>query len=744
MTDQRPAQWLVLIGVIALLVRSAPLIWAADTSAPQLQAPRAVLCEAAGRSTTVHLDRCDRPALLSWPLARSEANAKPLRILVCLSGGPCPLDDGAPLTLASNQSQAPRTMFTWEIDSQHPEMPRNVAGAVATLGRRLAALELFWRLGESNKTAPALIELNQKAPLDPLSFGTCEQVKVGAVTIDNLRTEIQSDCPMAVRRATEAAIGERSLVEATSVGFDWRLPATFHEPAQSATIRIDLFPFESRPIVPGSPAGVLRPVGDASANREFLAMGKLDLRLPIVNDENRDEDPPAGASTWMGAILNLVLLVAGIALGLVGPPMLRQWQKGRGDGNPGGGGEQSRPLAPGGDAHAGDGEEDRSGQTAEGRLPIGRNVVPPPPPPNAPSSVKPVSKMLEQQHADVVALLKGLPQVIREDLARITTRNADQLRDIVFGPADHKPPAMSDGTPPLALTIPETAVERPNVAEQARPLVRAMYDMATFAATLRRAMWRRRPDQRAVPTSVGLSDEAPPDEFRWLYDALYDPRISEPLRESLRSDIDAVCRCLFAMEVDRAHLAWWLGLREYRWWKFRDNWPQPSSREQVEKLVREWAPLRLPPLQTLIEALPRELRSAGGTFSRLLSAAMAESGRLLPEDGDLPEAGHSAASQHFHELAAKLYDQIRAVYLPITLYRDDTDVKEVRQFRASTQSGWGYKLSADLIQAGTIATPRSELIVRISRPLVRLRNETSKSGFEWDGQLEFLQLGDQK
>ena len=170
------------------------------------------------------------------------------------------------------------------------------------------------------------------------------------------------------------------------------------------------------------------------------------------------------------------------------------------------------------------------------------------------------------------------------------------------------------------------------------------------------------------------------------------------------------------------------------------RWTRPANADDARRFVLEWTRGRLPNLQALVEAVPKELAAASADAGGLIDALL-EVGRGYAELSAYfevtPAAGSSsrldAVAGVFHRLVRELYQTVGCRYHPVRLYQDHLDSPAVELLARHTQQLHPFAHSVALsslddLQAGTV--------VRLREPLVQMPDAQQAQECRWMGSAE--------
>jgi hypothetical protein len=154
-----------------------------------------------------------------------------------------------------------------------------------------------------------------------------------------------------------------------------------------------------------------------------------------------------------------------------------------------------------------------------------------------------------------------------------------------------------------------------------------------------------------------------------------------------------------------------------------------------------WAAETLPAIQTIIEAAPVELEgSLQQRLQETLRQVVASYGIAIPEENAGSPVLASAVSLLFHDLVKDLYRELGAEYYPVRLFEDSLRSEFLKSFLADARTAYRSDASRFLQQHRLVA--RHGTVVRIVRPVVRLRDENAPRGYRWEGALEYAEIED--
>jgi hypothetical protein len=161
--------------------------------------------------------------------------------------------------------------------------------------------------------------------------------------------------------------------------------------------------------------------------------------------------------------------------------------------------------------------------------------------------------------------------------------------------------------------------------------------------------------------------------------------------------------------------------------------------KNVRSVSFTWAAERLPALQAIIEAAPIELEGdAQERLHRALSATVHTFGPLVPDKDASPKIVRLALSGVFHDLVKDLYREIGVEYYPVRLFEDSLQSEFLKSFLGDSRSAYRSDASTLLRQRGLVTAHGT--IVRVVRPVVRVRDEAASKGYRWEGAIEYAEV----
>jgi hypothetical protein len=200
-------------------------------------------------------------------------------------------------------------------------------------------------------------------------------------------------------------------------------------------------------------------------------------------------------------------------------------------------------------------------------------------------------------------------------------------------------------------------------------------------------------------------------------------------RDAVQSleEIEHLDAVMFALIEDRAPGSR-LVERALARWPFARQRPVP-----VERLVTAWCSQRMPRVQQLLEAFPRE---ADDSASRILKEFAQK--RFSEEASERAATSAVALSDQlsevFHGLLTAVYESLGAAYYPVRLYRDDAAAAANAPPLRHTLGAYPFQCAEELVRAGVEFMPGA--VIRVCRPVIEFRAERAYRS-RWDGVLEF-------
>jgi hypothetical protein len=170
------------------------------------------------------------------------------------------------------------------------------------------------------------------------------------------------------------------------------------------------------------------------------------------------------------------------------------------------------------------------------------------------------------------------------------------------------------------------------------------------------------------------------------------------------------------------------------------RWTRPASADDARRFVLEWTRVRLPNLQALVEAVPKELAAASADAGGLVDALLVVGRGYAELSGYFeatPAAGSSASLDAvagvFHRLVRELYQTVGCRYHPVRLYQDDLDSPAGELLVRNTQQLHPFAHSVAL---SSIDDLHAGTVVRLREPLVQMPDAQHAQECRWMGSVE--------
>lgn len=777
--------------VIAFALVAAPLC----AANPQIESR---LCNLEGERVTVHLGSCETDPVLAWPLiyflpADDPPPASKSLVGCLLNTGnsncilpqnplwvmiaPLTRDDPEPVFASTSKVLDTRIRLSsdFPMSSSLDEFLRSTSGA-------LKYVELAWRLGSPPDSPESLLTLRQLRPVPtvPLvvGLGTCQSLPVGWIEANGQKVEIRSYCDPAIRTHSSGTDTLDAIRKAPNP-FVWTLTGPAPRATAASELEWRLFPVKPFKYV-HPPSGKLPPrrsVFGVAPNDGSWLMG-LTTPLEVTTPSDENGKPPDNEHRGVLWVLVIALYA------FVAAPYLRRawhWRQGRATRlAPPNAPDQAETMPTGPIGAPPHPEPPPEGQAFEARTDLNSEIeirndsgteVP-----NATTNelkergnsadkhsewISSVEWRQDEHAKDLEELRPLLNRVEKLDKSLQTLqvqsrstdlwdrlkKSEDSWREIEQSTTDHRSRlerlesdriehqkskfveflmAVSDLQPVtknmLALRPgirPDLA--RPQLTEPEKEAVSALCEICDFSFILL-AEWLRNEDWSGnyAETGSGLGT-----------------------MDGFRPDLDSLRKASFG---DRILFRWWLRRIEaprvpdvlesaLRFWKLLG-----PGQHSVRSLCLDWGHKRLPGLQSILEAGPRELVEDGPRESlRQALARIAEVYGL--EDASGPtnwNKVHEFWHETFHHWIERVFRPFNIEYRRVRLYGHHLSSPDLEEFMRETNAFYGFAHSSVLRRRGLVQAHGT--IVRVLQPVLRMRDEKDSSRVIWEGKIEFAEV----
>jgi hypothetical protein len=171
----------------------------------------------------------------------------------------------------------------------------------------------------------------------------------------------------------------------------------------------------------------------------------------------------------------------------------------------------------------------------------------------------------------------------------------------------------------------------------------------------------------------------------------------------------------------------------------QSKWRMPTNgtltTADLSRVATQWADVRLPRLQTIVEAAGLEWLEVA-PIARLRGALIRAAEQILCGSRESLTMSMEALSEEFHGLAHRLYSLSGIHYVRTHLHVDSIRTGDVPTFIAEIRGAFPFKESRVLLERHATATHGA--IVRINTPITKRRLEAGAS--RWEGSLSYLEV----